>query len=574
MSTADAALRICATCCGGQFHLGVKQSIATELVKVLAGAGVSHAFGVTGGAIAPFAHALHESGIEIVHCRHEAGAVFAAIEMYFATGRPGLVFTTTGPGVTNALTGATAARWEGAKLALVSPTSAPGHRGRWGFQETPAASLAHAGSYPNGRLFHYATALDHPQMLPAVANRLLRGLTRPGPFVAHLEVPASLQDTAGTCQVSRPEMTGARSPSRLAHDRVRHVLDDSSFVVWVGFGAREAAPLVRHFAERTGAPVMSSARGKGIFPETHPQYLGVTGFGGHASVDAYLASERPEHVLVLGSRLGEMTSMWDPSLLPTKSIIHVDIDADAFGAAYPEFPTLGIESDVGMFLKAFLEDITQLRSRAAKPTRDPFPAPPAARDKGCVRPQVLMAELQAVLDRHEAIVLSEAGNAFAWATHHLRFSSASYRTSFGFGSMGHATAGVVGAAIGSGKRAFALVGDGAMLMNSEVSTAVQHRAPAIWVVLNDSCYGMIRQGMAMVGYRPFAAEIPRTDFAKIAEASGARGIKVSSELALGGALASAMAHDGPVVIDVDIDREEIAPTGKRNASLVEQGVGA
>jgi acetolactate synthase-1/2/3 large subunit len=549
------------------------QTVARALVQAFAEAGVSHAFGVTGGAIAPFAHALSQGPIEIVHCRHESGAAFAAVERYFATGRPGLIFTTTGPGVTNALTGLAAARWEGAKLVLVSPTSPPAHRGRWSFQETDAGSLAHAGSYPNGALFHYTATLDHGAMLPVVVNRMLRGLLRPGPFVAHIQVPPSIQDQPAECRVVRPETLGTRGPSRETVARVRELLHDSSFALWVGFGARDAAPLVRDFAERTGAPVMSSARGKGIFPETHPHYLGVTGFGGHASVDDYLAAERPDYLLVLGSRLGEMTSMWDRNLLPAKGIVHVDLEADTFGAAYPEARTLGIECDVGTFLKALLDDGEPVHSRAAKPEADPFPRAPLARAQGRVRPQVLMAELQLLLEREDAIVISEAGNAFAWATHHLRFSSATrYRTSFGFGSMGHATTGVLGAALDTGRRAIAVVGDGAMLMNSEVSTAVEHRAPAIWIVLNDGGYGMMRQGMAAVGYQPFATEIPHADFARIAEASGARGIKVTSELGLGDALASALVEAGPVVVDVDIEREEIAPTGKRNVSLGNQGV--
>jgi acetolactate synthase-1/2/3 large subunit len=554
-----------------QPRFDAKEKVAEVLVNAFGAAGVSHAFGVIGGAIAPFALALSQSPIEIVHCRHEAGAAFAAIEMYFANRRPGLMFTTTGPGVTNALTGVAAARWEGAKLVLVSAMSPPANRGRWSFQETNAGSFDPAGCFPNGAAFHYTVTLDHDVMLPVVVNRLLRGLTRPGPFVAHVQVPPSTLDTPGGCAVLRPELCALSCPSAQTIDRVRRLLAGSSFALWVGFGARDAAEQVRAFAERSGAPVMSSARGKGIFPEGHPQYLGVTGFGGHSSVDAWLAGEPPDYLVVLGSRLGEMTSMWDRALLPAQRILHVDIDATVFGAAYPEAATLGIESDVGTFLELLLDGECP-RSRAPRPVVEPFPRAPVTRAHGRVRPQVLMAELQHALDREDAIVISEAGNAFAWATHHLRFSSPRYRTSFGFGSMGHATTGVLGAALGSRKKAVALAGDGAMLMNSEVSTAVEHRVPAIWIVLNDGGYGMIRQGMAALGYQPFASEIPHADFARIADASGARGIKVTCEAELREALASAFAEAGPVVVDVDIEREEIAPTGKRNMSLGKQGV--
>jgi acetolactate synthase-1/2/3 large subunit len=265
--------------------------------------------------------------------------------------------------------------------------------------------------------------------------------------------------------------------------------------------------------------------------------------------------------------------MWDRGLLPAKGLIHVDVDADVFGAAYPEARTVAVEADVEAFLRSLIARAPGLRSRAVKPEARPFPTAPLERDAGRVRPRVLMAELQRVLEREDAIVLSEAGNAFAWSTHHLQFATPSYRTSFGFGSMGHAATGVVGAALGTSRRAVAVVGDGAMLMLSEVSTAVQHRARAVWIVLNDGRYGMIEQGMDSVGYRPFATEIPHASFAAIAQATGAHGLEVKSEAHLRDALARAFAIDGPVVVDVDIERDEIAPTGSRNASLGRQGVG-
>ena len=106
-------------------------SVAEAVVKILADMGVEYAFGVSGGAIAPVWAALHQSSIQVLHFRHEAGAAFAAIEAYFASDRPVVVFTTTGPGITNALTGLLAARWEGAKVIFVSASTSAPQRGRW-----------------------------------------------------------------------------------------------------------------------------------------------------------------------------------------------------------------------------------------------------------------------------------------------------------------------------------------------------------------------------------------------------------------------------------------------------------
>ena len=134
-----------------------------------------------------------------------------------------------------------------------------------------------------------------------------------------------------------------------------------------------------------------------------------------------------------------------------------------------------------------------------------------------------MAAIQrVVVDRRHRLVLAESGNSFAWATHCLRFRDAGrYRVSTGVGSMGHCAAGVVGAAFASGHPAVAIVGDGAMLMNNEINTAVKLGAPAVWIVLNDSRYNMCEQGMAVLGLAD--AGIPEVDFAMLAQAMGAAG---------------------------------------------------
>ena len=192
------------------------------------------------------------------------------------------------------------------------------------------------------------------------------------------------------------------------------------------------------------------------------------------------------------------------------------------------------------------------------------------RSDGLVRPEALMDALQDwVVDRSDATVLSEAGNSFLWTTHRLRFSAPHrYRTSTGFGAMGHAAAGVVGAALATGRRAVAVVGDGALLMTNEINSAVKFGARAVWVVLNDGRYGMCAQGMDTLGLSA-DAEIPQVDFAAFARAQGARATRVDHEVQLDAALAEAMAADGPFVIDVRIDPRCKAPASLRNASLAE-----
>ncbi|ARV62780.1 acetolactate synthase [Nostocales cyanobacterium HT-58-2] len=551
-------------------------SVASIVVKMLEDMGVQYAFGVSGGAIAPMWHALQHSSIQVLHFRHEAGAAFAATEAYFASGRPVVVFTTTGPGITNALTGLFAARWEGAKVIFLSPSTSAPQRGRSAFQETSAYTLPGAGIFTSESLFNYATTLECSDELPVVYRRLALGLARPDGFVAHLNIPTDIQTSL--VKTSLPRVNLSVAPTSASEETISEcarLLSEEPFAIWVGFDARNAATEIRQLAERTGAAVMCSPRGKGIFPEDHPQFVGVTGFGGHDSVLRYMQEYRPLRTLVLGTSLGEFTSFWNPAMIPSRGFMHVDIDPKVPGTAYPSVETFAIQSDVKMFVKTLLKHFPQRQGRSNILS---FPRPkrnvinPSASSP--VRPEVLMNVIQRVIiEGSDAVVMTEAGNSFAWGNHMLRFNkSGRYRVSTGFGAMGHAVTGVLGAALARNGKAVAIVGDGAMLMNSEVSTAVQHQIPAVWIVLNDSHYNMCDQGMALLGFKGIDAKISQTNFVKIANGMGADGIRVEKESDIQAALEKALVSLSPFVIDVVIDPTRSAPIGSRIHNLISQGV--
>ncbi len=438
--------------------------------------------------------------------------------------------------------------------------------------------MPYSGLFTSGELFHYATVIDDPAQLDAVASRLAVGFQEPGGFIAHVSLPIAMQG-APVARTPRLRLT-RRSPSCQPEvaDECARMLAEESFVIWAGFGARLASKAVRDLVDLTGAPLMCSPRAKGILPEDHPAFLGVTGIGGHEQVDEFMARERPAYVLILGSRLGESTSFWAPELVPSRAFVHVDVAPSAFGRAYPTARTVCIQADIDEFLEQLLARWPAGGKRSAMvvagPPRTMFaPRPASERGPNAVRPQVLMQAVQRqVVERSEAIVLAESGNAFFWANHLLRFGEPGrYRVSTGFGSMGHATTGVVGAAIAREGKAVALVGDGAMLMLTEVSTAVQYGAQAVWVVLNDGLYAMCDQGMRAMGWEPFGTEIPPTDFVSIVRAVGGEGVRVEREVDLDEALRAAMSAPGPFVVDVRIDPRESAPSGRRNRNLMQQG---
>jgi acetolactate synthase-1/2/3 large subunit len=174
-------------------------------------------------------------------------------------------------------------------------------------------------------------------------HQLAQGLGRRGGFVAHVALPTALQ-AMPLAEVSSltqrglddaPFVEASGTPTPAALQACMRALADEPFALWLGFGARDAAREVRAFVERTGAAVFCTPRGKGILPETHPRFIGVTGMGGHEAVAAWVATHRPARILVLGSRLGEASSLFDPRLVPRLGFVHADVDAGVPGVAYP-----------------------------------------------------------------------------------------------------------------------------------------------------------------------------------------------------------------------------------------------
>lgn len=548
-------------------------TVSDALVRGLIDCGCRRAFGILGGAAVPFFSALVRGGLQPTHTRHESGAAFLAIEHELAGGGPGLVFTTTGPGLTNTLTGVAAARSEGARLVVVSAGTGPGRRGRGAFQETDEQAQPNHGLFGHGGWFDYAIALQSAEELPVVLARLREGLNRPNGFTAHVCLPLSLQiapaDIGDRASTRAP--TYVPGPSHAALTSSIERLATGPVCVWLGFGARRAAREVHRLVDALDARVMCSPRGKGIFPEHDARFIGVTGFGGHESVFDRLDELRPQTTLVLGTRLGELTSFWDRRLVGSRGLIHVDLDPTVFGAAYPEVETLGIQAEIQTYLEALLEQVpSRPLSRVLAPREDDDTE--AGGSEQGVRPRALMKSLQrVVVERTQIPILAEAGNAFLWTTNVLRFDEPGrYRTSMGFGSMGHAAAGVVGTAIARGGTAIAVVGDGSMLMSNEVSTAVSLGVPAVWIVLNDGRYGLVADGMQGLGHAPVGLDFAPADFVGLARAVGAEGWRVDDERQLDHIVRRAIQAGGPCVIDVQVDVTQCAPFGARNQSLSQQ----
>lgn len=548
-------------------------TVSVSVARALRELGIEDVFTIIGGGIAPLIDALQRHGLRIRHFRHEAGAAFAAHEASLASGKPVVVCVTTGPGIYNALTAMAAARADGGRILLLSGATSPAMRGKCAVQETGLETMP-AEIFATGTLFQYAKIIADARELPVVFARLNNGFQHVGGFTAHLSLPLSLQDAPDVPFEIPSVTTHDPRASKQAIREVVTLLAHRRFALWVGHGARCAAKEIREFVDRTGCAVIATPRAKGIFPENDPHYVGVSGTGAHPSVHRYMNEFAPEILLVIGTRLGEVSSFWSPLMIPSAGFVHVDVDADVFGAAYPQARTLGICSESRAFLEDLLAHLPfDTQRQAPHGCSLPRLEQLTGRNEPLVRTPFLMQEIQRVIvDGSKAIVMSESGNSFAWANHALRFSTPErYRTSAAFGAMGHFVTGVVGAALGRQGKAVVLAGDGAMLMNNEINTAVAYRAQAVWIVVNDARFGLTEHGMQALELAPIETRMPRTNFAQFAQSQGAQGCVVDRECNVVDALGEAMKADGPFVVDVRIDPNDVAPMlATRIASLKKQ----
>jgi len=548
------------------------QTVSTVFGSCLKALGIEEVFTLVGGGIAPLMDALQKCQLKIRHFRHEGGAAFAAHEASVASGLPVAVCVTTGPGIYNALTGLAAARADGGRVILLSGATSPSMRGKGAVQETgPDTMLSEI--FTPGSIFHFAKIISDSSELPFVFSKLRVGLQKTGGFIAHISLPLSLQSSPAT-PISIPHTKVYESrPSRQALQEVITALQGKRFGIWVGYGALQASNELKALVERTGCSVIATPRAKGIFSEFDAHYVGVSGAGAHPSVAEYMKDFSPEVLLVLGSRLGEVSSFWSPVMIPRNGFIHVDSDANAFGSGYPGVNTMGICSDVRLFIEDLLAALPKeyVKQPHYKSTFTSTPLSP--RPDGLVRTPFLLQEVQRrIVEGSNATVMAESGNSFAWANHALRFSiPGRYRTSALFGSMGHFVTGVVGAAMVQQNKAVVLAGDGAMLMNNEINTAVAYQAQAVWIVLNDARFGLTEHGMKALNLTPVETKIPITDFVAFAKSQGAEGLCVENEIDLAAGLEAAMASKQPFVLDVRIDPNDCAPLlATRIASLMKQ----
>ncbi|HET8730747.1 MAG TPA: thiamine pyrophosphate-binding protein [Moraxellaceae bacterium] len=593
--------------------------LADLLVAYLEQIGVEYVFGVPGGHIEPLYNALARSsrrgGIQHVLARHEAGAAYMADGYARETGRIGVCCATAGPGAINLLTGVACAYENHVPLLVLTGQAALPTLGRHPLQESSCTGVDVLGMFSH--CTRYNTLVSHPRQFEHKLVTALQFATQAPRGPVHLSLPADVFRSAPESGMTQHDLPALLLPSHSVDDEAlvplrQKIADARRIVVVMGGGAAEASSLVLQYADRIGATVITTPDGKGLVSPMHPLFRGVFGFAGHALAESTLADAAVDVILIVGASLGELNSGgWSPLLL-NERVIHVD-DAVELLARTPMagLHVRGHLATTFQHLLASLDAAVPAEQsahafRAAARTQHAaaagdivLVADPAAcvSQATPVKPQRVMQELARRCPPGTRF-FADSGNSVGWAIHYLnagndrrraerrqrllwnraspgrRQARGSWlRLTMNFAPMGWAIGAAIGTAVAQRSApVVCITGDGSMLMNGqELSVAVAHRLPVVFVVLNDASLGMVRHGQRLAGAEAIGCDLPFTDFALLAESLGAGGIVIRSPHDLEQLdFAALFSRQGPTLLDVRVDPDEFPPIHARLRALAQK----
>jgi acetolactate synthase I/II/III large subunit len=568
-------------------------TVAEQLVGYLERRGVRHVFGLCGHTNIAVLSAMSDSSIDFVNVRHEQVAAHAADGYARVTGRASVVLSHLSPGLTNAATGVANAALDCIPMVVIAGDVPSHYFGRHPHQEVNLH--ADGAQFEIYRPFvKRAWRVDNAELVPEIVAKafLLAENGQPGPVLVDVPMDVFSQPvdpalfarldhgTNSLCQPSLDEDVAVEIVTRLA--------EAAEPVIYAGGGVllSRASDELRQLAEHLDIPVAYSLMGKGVLSDDHALTLGMTGFWGTQLVnDACLAADV---IFAIGTRFKEAdSSSWYRDYtfnIPDTALIHVDIEPSEISRVFPA--EIGAVADAAAALRVLGRvarerypdgvDRPDIRRRIAD-FRTAFVEsnrPMATSDAFPMMPERILADTREVLPDDAYITTDVGWNKNGVGQQFPIRTPGTVLTPGGFATMGFGPSAAIGAKLAAPDRTVvSLVGDGGFGQNpAMLATAVEHDLGIVWVVMNNNAYGTIA-GLQLAHFGltygttfPGDAADPELvpNYAAVANAYGATGVRVESAADFRPALEKALAMDRPVVLDVAMKNNPTPTTGHWN----------
>jgi pyruvate dehydrogenase (quinone) len=520
---------------------------------MLASAGVKRCYGIVGDARNPVIDALRRNGnVEFVHVRHEEYGVFAAVAESHLTENPVAVCGTAGPGTAHLFNGLLDALKERAPVIAIAGDV------ETGIMDTEAIEELNPYRAFDVAALYVGRVVNPEQARPVIETAIRTAIIEKGPTVISLPGDVAASHASEPRPIRIPSAPVNRPDDADLHTLISLIDAARNITIFGGEGCRHAHDEVVELAARLQAPVGFSFRGKQWLEHENPFAVGMTGLLGYGG--AYQAMHDANLVLMLG------TDFPFSEFLPGDRVKKIQIDTNAKHIGRRTAVDLGLIGDVKDTLRVLLPALSKRDDRRfleeyVRKTTDFETLLQHYVERGPsirpIRPEFLAATLSD-LAAPDAMFFLDTGTACIWGSRHLRGGrDRRIFGSFSWGSMANASPNAFGAQLAyPGRQSIAISGDGGftMLALGDLLTQVEHNAPVVQIILNNSMLGFVNIEQQEAGLIPFGTTFKNPNFARVAEAMGAKGIRLEDPGDVKDALSEALAHrNGPVVVDAVVD---------------------